>query len=187
MTTRDLTASYLTALDGDVVNLALFFEGEFNSGTIRLWTGSQSIDWNGETWQGAGQFLGVSAIEETDAVEANGVSVSLSGVDTANIALVIDEARQGLRGRVWVALLDATGAIIADPFQPFVGRLDVPSISEDGTQATISISYESKLIDLRKPREWRYTDQSQKTLHPDDDFFEYVTSIQSKEITWGRA
>lgn len=187
MTTRDLTPSFLTALDADVVDLALFFEGEFNSGTVYLWTGIGLKDWNGQTWQGAGQLIGISQIEETDKVQANGVTVTLSGVDTANIALVIDEARQGLKGRVWVAILDASGNIIADPFQPFVGRLDVPQISENGQTATISISYESKLIDLQKPRNWRYTDESQKTIHPDDLFFEYVTSIQDKKLTWGRS
>lgn len=76
--------------------------------------------------------------------------------------------------------------IIADPTLVFSGRLDVPQIADAGDSCTITISYENKLVDLTVPREWRYTHESQRALHPSDRGFEYVTSIQDKEITWGR-
>lgn len=183
---RDLTASYLSAMQADVVNLALFFEGEFNSGTLRLWTGAKDITWNSQTWSAVGTFLGISVMTETSDIVANGVTVTLSGVDPANITLAISEARQGLKGRVWVAVMTDPETVIADPFQSFVGLLDVPEIKDEGESTTISITYESRLVDLQRPREFRYTHESQKILYPDDLGFEYVASIQEQEITWGR-
>jgi hypothetical protein len=76
--------------------------------------------------------------------------------------------------------------VIADPVQAFTGRLDVPELQEDGQSCRITISYESRLIDLSVPRNWRYTHESQQVLHPGDRGFEHVTAIQDQEITWGR-
>ncbi|HBN31649.1 MAG TPA: hypothetical protein DD416_10620, partial [Rhodobacteraceae bacterium] len=73
-----------------------------------------------------------------------------------------------------------------DPVQAFSGRLDVPEIADDANTCTITISYESRLIDLNTARSWRYTHESQQSLYPGDRGFEYVTAIQDREITWGR-
>ena len=79
---------------------------------------------------------------------AGGTAVSLSGVPLDLVQLAIAEARQGLPGRLWLGLLTETGEIIADPVQAFSGRLDVPEIADDANTCTITISYESRLIDL---------------------------------------
>jgi len=102
------------------------------------------------------------------------------------VALAIDEARQGKPGRVWLGLLTDAREIIADPVQAFTGRLDVPEIADTGESCTVTISYENRLIDLGTPRNWRYTHESQQALAPGDQGFAFVTTIQDKEITWGR-
>jgi hypothetical protein len=102
------------------------------------------------------------------------------------VQVAIDEARQGMPGRIWIGLMSEAGALIADPVQAFSGRLDVPEITEDADTCTITISYESRLIDLTVPRTWRYTHESQQVLYPGDLAFEYVTAIQDREIPWGR-
>lgn len=184
--TRILTPDFAVALADRTLRPVIFFEGVFATETVRLWSGLGEIGWAGESWAGAGTLLGLGAIEETGAVVATGTAVSLSGVPTALVQLVIAEARQGLPGRVWIGLLAEDGTIIADPVQAFSGRLDVPEITDDVGTCTITISYESRLIDLNTPRTWRYTHESQQALHPGDRGFEYVTAIQDREITWGR-
>ena len=58
---------------------------------------------------------------------------------------------------------------------------------EDGEQTClITMTYESRLIDLLKPREFRYTHESQRLFDPTDRGFEVVTSLQDKEISWGQ-
>lgn len=183
---RTATPQFLNALTEELVRPCIFFEGVFASGTVRLWTGLTEIDWNGQTWLGAGVLMGIAAVEETTEVIANGTTVSLSGVPLDLVQIAIKEARQGLPGRVWVGLLTEDLQIIASPALVFSGRLDVPQITDGADSCTVTISYESRLLDLTVPREWRYTDQSQKALHPTDRGFEYVTSIQDKEIVWGR-
>lgn len=184
--TRNLTADFAAALAGRDLRPVIFFEGMFASGPLRLWSGLGEIGWAGESWSGAGALLGLGAIEETSEVVAGGTSVSLSGIPPDLVQRAISEARQGLPGRVWLGLLTPEGEIIADPVLAFAGRLDVPEITDDAEACRITLSYESRLIDLNTARSWRYTHESQQALHPGDLGFEYVTAIQDREITWGR-
>jgi hypothetical protein len=183
---REMSAMIASALKEGELRPILFFEGEFASGWVRIWSGLGDITWTGRTWTGVGNLLGLGAIEETQQVVAGGTTVSLSGVPLEMVALAIDEARQGKPGRVWLGLLTDAREIIADPVQAFTGRLDVPEIADTGESCTVTISYENRLIDLGTPRNWRYTHESQQALAPGDQGFAFVTTIQDKEITWGR-
>lgn len=184
--TRDLTAGMLAEVTAQVMRPCVLFEGEFEGGTVRLWSGLGDLTWNGEVWTGAGNLLGVSAVEETTAVVANGVTVSLSGIPVEFRSAAIEGARQGKPGRLWLGALDASGALVADPYLLFAGRLDVPEITFGGETFEITITYESRLIDLTRPREWRYTHEAQQVLFPGDLGFEFVTTIQDKAVWWGQ-
>lgn len=183
--TRDMTAAYEAAIQDQNLRPCLFFEGDFPSGSVYLWTGIGDVDWDGKTWTGAGNLIGLSDISETTDIVAAGISVRVSGVPVSLVSLVINDAQQGLPGKVYVGLLDENRAVIADPVQAFVGRLDVPTITDGAETCEITISYESRLIDLQKPREFRYTHESQRLFDPTDKGFEYITSLQDKEIPWG--
>lgn len=181
---RDLTGAVAAELAAATLRPVLFYEGEFSGGTLRLWTGVATISWNSQSWTGAGNLLGVSEIAETSGIQANGVTVSLSGMNTAVIAAALDQAQQGLTGRVWLGVMDAAGAVIADPFLAFEGRLDVPEISDNGDSCTVAISYESRLIDLERPRERRITHEDQQIDYPGDLGRQYVAELQDKALLW---
>jgi len=184
---RTISPAVLAELSAGVVRPAIFFESAFPSGVLRLWSGLGPITWAGQTWTGAGTLLAVSPIEETTDVVAGGTTVTLSGVPTDLVSLVIADAQQGAPGRLWIGMLSAGGAVIADPVAWFTGRLDVPTISDGANTCTITVTYESRLIDLGRARQWRWTDESQKALYPGDRGLEYVTTIQDRQIVWGRS
>lgn len=183
---RSMTAAAAAALAAPDVRLAIMVEGQFPSGFVRLWSGYGDVVWGGNVWTGAGHLLAISTIEDTAEVVATGVTITLSGIPSSFVALAISDAQQGMPGRIWVAQLDAAGALIADPVAAFAGRLDVPQIADGAESCTITISYESRLMDLSRPREWRYTHESQQVLQPGDRGFEFVAGLQDREIIWGR-
>lgn len=183
---RDLVAANLQAVESDRVRVIALYEGEFSGGTVRLWTGRGSLSWDGKSWDGAGQLLGFGSVEETNGVVASGTSVSLSGIPVGMMALAISEAEQNAPGSIWLGFMSEDWELLADPILLFSGLLDVPTIIEDGSDTcTVTISYESQLIDLQRAREWRYTHESQQALYPGDLGFEYVSAIQNKTIKWG--
>lgn len=182
---RDLTTGTQFAIAQGVVKPILFYEGVFATGTLRLWTGLGTILWNGEQWTGSGALMAISPVKEEDDITANGVRISVSGVSTANLAIALAACRYGLVGRVWLGFLDANESVWADPYLAFEGKLDVPEIDDSGETCTIAVSYEHRLIDLRRPRLWLYTSADQNVRDSTDRGFDYVPSLQDKQLIWG--
>lgn len=182
---RTITAAVVVELASGQVRPAIFFEAQFPSGFLRLWSGLGDITWNGSVWTGAGNLMGIGAIEESADVVATGTTISLSGIPTDLVSLCLSDARQGMPGKVWIGFMTAAMAVIADPILAFAGRLDVPSIMDGAERCEIQITYESRLIDLNRAREWRYTHESQQQFSAGDRGFEYVSALQDKEVRWG--
>lgn len=182
---RTISPAVLAELSAGVVRPAIFVEAQFPSGWLRFWTGLGEITWGGRTWTGAGTLLGIGTIEETTDVVATGTTITLSGVPTDLVSACINEAQQGLPGQIYLGFLTSAGAVIPDPVPAFSGRLDVPTLFDGADRCEIQVTYESRLIDLNRSREWRYTHESQQQISPGDLGFEYVAALQDKEIRWG--
>lgn len=182
---RGLAAGVLSEIAADSVQPILFLYGSFSTGDIRMWSGLGNVDWDGETWVGAGNLVQISNIEEPGEIKAQGIIVTFNGIPADLISIVLQSVYQGALGKVWLGFL-SNGSIVADPWLVFEGRLDVPVIDEDAETCSITITYESKLIDLLRSRSRRYTDQDQQNEYAGDVGMQYVTSLQEKEIPWGR-
>lgn len=183
---RNLTAGVLAELGKPTVRPAIFVEIEFSSGFIRLWSGLGTITALGESWTGAGDLLAVVPAEENVAVQANGMSITLTGINPAFLALALLNANQSKLAKVYIGFLTAANAVIVDPYLFFSGRVDVPEINEGADTATIRITAESRLITLRRARPRRYTSEDQKEDFPGDLGFDFVPSIQSWSGQWGK-
>jgi len=184
MGTRGLTAGVITEVTADGLRPAIFVELIFDVDPARFWTGYGSRTFNGDVYEGAGSLLDV-AIEETAAVEARGMRVTLSGLDTSseNIADSLGEPLQGRPMRIHFAVLSATGAVVADAVT-FQGRMDTAEIDERGSSTTITFTGETVNADFR-PATRRWTPEDQAILFPDDKGFEFVASLQDARVPWG--
>ena len=183
---RAMSADYLAAIQSAALRPALFVEANFTSGPIYVWSGVGSIIWGGHTWTGLGSLGNVSMIEEGATVEAKGITLSLSGIDSALLTGILDEFQVGLPAIVSLGLFNVAGALIADPVGCFVGQMDQPTLDVTGTSATISINCESRLIEMNVAVDRRYTNEDQQRDYPGDRGFEFVNSIQQAQIYWGR-
>lgn len=189
---RDLTSALASGIQAAVVRPVFLFEGEFDGGWVRVWSGLGDLAWNGETWTGIGTLGAISDIEETDEVRAAGVTVSLSGVPPEMVALALSSLRQNRTGRLWFALFDGEAdSLIADPYLAFEGRLDVGQIDEQAdprsgaASSIVTLKYENVLIALERAKERRYTHEDQQLAYAGDRGFEYIPSLQDAQITWG--
>lgn len=183
---RDLSLAVINQITAAELQPFLLFQGEFTTGTVRAWSGIGDLSWNGFTWTGTGNLLTISSVQEAADISANGVTVNLNGVPSELISLALQSCKQGASGFVYLGFLN-NGSVVADPVLLFEGRLDIPSIEEMGDSATVSISYESRLIDLERQRETRYTNEDQQREFAGDLGFEFVPALQDKSLTWGRA
>lgn len=185
---RELTAGMITEVTAAALTPIFLMEMNLPSGAIRFWNGIGTLTWDSKTWNGSANLITFSEITESQAIEANGVKFTLNGINSAIISTVLDSANELQRGTVdlWMAALDANGDIITDPFKLFSGTVDTADIEEAGETANISINAESKLIGLKRTRTRRYTPEDQKLEYSGDKFFDFVPSLQDKEIQWGK-
>lgn len=182
---RALSPALINAITSIRVFPALLAEVEWASGTTRFWSGANDRVFMGNTFTAAGNLLGIASVQETVDLRANGIVLTLNGVNNAVLSLALSQRRQGKPVRAWIAFLDADDALLDAPYLIFDGRMDVPRISVGPETSTVSIQAESRLVDFQRPRRSRYTPEDQKTRYPGDRGFDFVPRIQSLRLMWG--
>lgn len=189
MTTgRGLTASMETEVGKSVVEPFFMAELLFPSDPVRAWSGLGDLTWDSKTWLGTGELGKVSPIRETAGLQARGLQFVINSVPSAYISVAQNQDYQNKLATLYVGFFDDDGTIVPDPVVLFRGRMDQLIIAEVGGPegySRITVSAESRLIDLDRPRELLYDHEHQQALFPGDDGFEYVASLQEKEIPWG--
>lgn len=208
---RDISTRIQGYLEGDFIGIFMAVDMQLDSGTIRMWTGVGNLVYNGVTYIGVGNLLGISHIEETAELSARGATLSLSGIPSTMMSLALTEQYQGRKANIYFGVTSgqSTGgwAILSGNWsdagiwvdsetwqdvpisimQVFNGYLDQMNINEGSETCTISVTIESKLIDLERPRTFRFNSASQKSLYPGDLGLDFVESLQDKQFTWGRS
>ena len=176
------------------------------SGPLYLWTGHGTVEIEGKSYIGTGQFLELSAFEETTEIAARNATVTLSGIPSDLLALALSTPYQGHKcliqfgvftqgdvlkedgsyvlkednGHLTLESTDKSRSIV------FNGYMDQMTIAEGPETSQIAMTVESRLIDLDRVRLRRYTSEDQKSRFPGDLAFDFVNDLQDKEIFWGR-
>lgn len=184
---RSLTAGMQSAISATVIRPVYLVRLEFGASTvIYLNDTGNNISWSGQTWLGNGWLQPVKSVQETPDVKATGCEITLMGTITQLVTYALTDARIGNGCEVYLGLLDANQALIADPYLLFKGKLDVPTITQSDDEFTITISYESELRGLFRKNEFRYTDEAQKALFSGDRGFQYQSTMETWDGYWGK-
>jgi hypothetical protein len=190
---RNLTSGMKAAIIAQLVRPLFLVQVNTISGVstdadnVRMWTGFGNISWNSKTWVGAGKFGAIDNIPENVALVAGGIKLTLSGIPSALLVTALTDLNQGLPATVWFGCFDASGNIIADPYEAFSGHVDVVQAIDNPGTSTIMVSVESDLIDLNRSRVSRYCDPDQQLLFPGDFGFTFVPNIQEVNLPWGQS
>jgi len=194
---RDLTTAMQTALCAPVLRCALLAALQFADDTQYLWSGLGPMVWNGNTYQGVGTLGSISPISEDSTVEAKGVAFELSGIPANMVSEVLQETRILYKAQAYFALWDANGNLIPTPVLSYQGKMDQPTISDDGKTCAISIACENVLVDLNRACYRRYTNDDQQldlaaTLtrlglpaNTVDTGLRWVAGLQEQITFWG--
>lgn len=182
---RDLTVDIESEIIKTEVMPCFLIQFDFDT-VLRFWTGIGTLSWTGFDWSGAGDVIKVAPIQETEQVEALGISFEVQGVTTEIISLALSEPVQGRSAVVWMGFLDADGDLIDDPIGPFAYIMDTISIEENPENPRVTITAEAYLATLEIPRPRRYTHQDQQVEFPGDNGLIFIPSIQEKQIQWGK-
>jgi hypothetical protein len=187
----------VAALSAQVLRPAFFISMEFASSTSYVWSGLGPMTWNGMTFEGVGVLGSISTISEGSTVEAQGITIELSGINPTSMNNVLNETRILGTVNIWIALFDGNGVLIPDPFMSYQGKMDQPSISDDNKSCSCAITVENILVDLNRQCYRRFTNDDQQIdlaatltrlgMSPTttDTGFRWVPTIQEAIIFWG--
>ena len=187
---RSITTAFKNAIKSSVVRPLLAVELEFSTGTLRFWNGygdlTMTAGGSSNTFTGLGDLMGVSAVSESDQVEAIGATLSLTGIKSSLISAALSANYTNRNASIFLGLFDTNKSVIADVYTLFKGKMDIMKIDEGAESATIVLNLENRLIALDRPKERRYTQEDQQLSFSGDLGFEFVPDLQDKEIIWGK-
>lgn len=182
---KTFSAPVLAALaSGEVAIVQLVLLG-FTPTPVALNTSNWDLDWDGITYRGAYGLGSVSAIKD-QAGEMQGLNFTIAAGDPANLALALDDADvvQGTVVTIRTAIIETATYTILDAPKDWVGTLDTMAIGEDGQTAEVSVTAESKGVDLLRGTPGFYADSDQRAINPADGSFSYVVDQIDKVVAW---
>jgi hypothetical protein len=174
---RTVPTDILTALSQPEVEPFYAVEIDLDSGPLRIWTGVGDRTIDGNTYTGGGNLVGISGLEEVADLSAKNITLTLSGMPPSVVALALGEPYQRRKVRV---LWGVRG--VSDFVEVFSGSLNQMVIEDGPESGTISVTVDSKLVELERASNRRYTSVSHKTRYPNDTFFDFVAQIQDKGV-----
>ena len=77
---RELTTAMKSAVTADLVRPITLIQCAFDSGNLNLWGGIGNLTVGGVEYVGAGTLLQIGEIAESAELQANGLTVALSGI-----------------------------------------------------------------------------------------------------------
>lgn len=148
-------------------------------------TASTALNEPGVVYKGAYGLGSISAVQDKPG-EISGITLELAAGSPSVIALALDDADevQGTLCTVRTAIIDTTTYQILDAPVEWAGTLDTMAIGEDGTTAIVSVSAESKAVDLLRGTPSMYVDEEQTLINPTDRAFKYVVDQADKPLIW---
>lgn len=164
--------------------LFIAVELDFQSTTLRCWSGFGTLRFGGNDYLGVGYLGKVSVTPENTRLVAERKTYELSGVD---MSLVLQSDLESCFGRdltEYTGFLDENGQLIDTPESSWEGTMDKPR-RVVGVNPFIEIGAEHRLALIEQADGWRYTHEHQQQFFPGDNGLREVPSIETAQIYWG--
>lgn len=182
---RTLPTGMLAKLSSGEVELFHALELQFST-AVYLWTGigNKTLTPQGgssNSYIGVGSLLKLGEPSEVADLSAQGLSITLDGLNNSILSAALSESYQGRLAKLYLGIVGVTNMA-----EVFSGYMDVMSIVEAADTVSVSLNIESRLIDLERPRVARYTKSSHQSIsgNSGDKFLNFLTDIQDKPVEW---
>lgn len=166
---------------------AVLLELNFVSETNRIWAGIGPLRAGGHDWQGTGEFVSVSGLEQIIGTASPAMTITLSGIDVEMTRLVRknDFEVTGATASVYGQLFDDRRETVGAPFHIFSGDMGKLTYQLEGpNKRTIEIPIEGIFSRRKRPRFGLFTNADQHYRHSGDRGLEYIEALSDKTVTW---
>lgn len=182
---RNVSSPLLAAVTGNQFAPIFLLDLTLSSGVQYVWSGVGTLAWNGHNYLGVGSLGNVGAVSEGVEVKAEGTTVTLSGIDSTLLNDCLNEIQLGAPATIWFGALSVAGALVGTPYPLFVGTVDKPLIPIGPDTISISLALETRMSNLQRPTNRRYTAADQRYHYSDDIGFSWVEPLNDVAQRWG--
>ncbi len=173
---------------GSRVEVAVLFEFEFASKTVRFWSGYGRIAAGGHEWVGSGKLITASGLAQPAGLTAPAATFTLSGASPELVSFAAQSQAEvtGRRCAVYLQFLSKAYTPLDSPIPIWVGRMDVLSFRAGGKQRVINLAAETLFVDRTRAPHGFMTDADQKARWSGDRGMESMASLVNKTVKWLR-
>lgn len=182
---RSISGPLLTALSGAQVYLAILAQIQFKSMTSYVWTGSGSLSYGGNTYLGIGSLGKVGPLTETNDRKAGSVTVTLGGIDPTLLNESLTDIQTMAPATLLLAAFDGNGNLVGTPLTLFAGVVGKPTVQPGAAEISITLNLETRLKQLQRASNRRYTAADQNLYFPGDTFFHWVETQNDIALKFG--
>lgn len=186
----------MTALNSSSIRQAEFIRLTMPSNTYTFCNAAAPITVDGITFTNLGSLLQLSDIKRDVKATSSDLSISLTGVDGTNVAIVLGSDIKGSLIEVWRGFLDSDNQIITSPteqfFKRYQGIVSNYSITEDWNEqartrvATVGLSCASfRTILENRVGGVRTTPKIWQVYYPGDTSMNRVPAIAGSYFDFG--
>lgn len=180
---RNADSGLLAAFASGLLVPAIFAQLGFRSGMQYVWSGIGPIVVDAQTYTGVGSLAQLGAIAEGTDVQASGTTVTLSGIDPTLLSECMTDIKSGAEAKIWIGAF--AGLTLIARYLMFDGIVDKPTVTESDQTISITLALESRLLDLGRATQRRYTAADQNNVFPTDMAFNWVEILNDAAFNWG--
>lgn len=153
---------------------------------LRIWGGWHEITFDGRTFEPVGDRGLVQVAGGALGDAAQNITLSLSGIEPATVALLDASGLSGAPAALWRLIFDQTGNTLLGWNVWGRGRLDTLATEEEiGGTAVITAQLETAAKGLGRSGARMRSDADQRLIDPSDGFFKNVSYAGEKTLYWG--
>jgi hypothetical protein len=186
----------IAALSSPSINYGEFIKLTTASDTYTFCNAASPITVGGTTYTNLGSLLSIGDIKRETKATSGDLTIALTGVDGANVAVILDSDIKGSLVEVWRGFFDSNNQIITTPtlqfFKRYQGYVNNFSVTEDWNEeartriATCSISCSSFRMILQNRISGLKTNPTVwKNFYPNDASMNRVPVIASTFFDFG--
>lgn len=191
MSTRDISASNITAVKASVIRPLLFCRLDFASAVKRFHTeiGPRTAVHpvhGSESYTGIGDFGGMTSdVTESVTNAAQPIKLSLTGIKSSLISDVFTDDYHMRDIELMLGFDDVDGDLIDDPVIVWSGFMDNVDIVLNEGRADLTLNCESRAIKLQGNSDLRFTDEQLQSDYTGDLAGEYIFRMMDLQLKWG--
>lgn len=186
----------IAALSSPSINYAEFIKLTTASDTYTFCNAASPITVDGTTYSNLGSLLSIGEIKRETKATSGDLTIALTGVDGANVAVILDSDIKGSLVEVWRGFFNSNNQIITTPtlqfFKRYQGYVNNFSVTEDWNEqartriATCSISCSSFRMILQNRISGLKTNPTVwKNFYPNDTSMNRVPVIAATFFDFG--